>query len=91
MEVRRGESLIDIAMRATGIAENAILIAIENEISLTDELEPGMEIEIPETDKNRAVMNAIAASNGVASSIGDSDVTDEGIEAMGIEIDLIVS
>ena len=91
MEVRNGESLIDIAMRATGIAENAILIATKNEISLTAELEPGMEIEIPETAKNSAVMSAIAASNGVASSIGDSDVTAEGIEAMGIEIDFIVS
>ncbi len=75
----------------TESTHNAILIAIENDISLTAELEPGMEIEIPETAKNRAVMSAIAASNGVASSIGDSDVTDEGIEAMGIEIDFIVS
>lgn len=91
MEVRNGESLIDIAMRATGIAENAILIATKNDISLTAELKPGMEILIPETAKNRAVMSAIAASNGVASSIGDSDVTAEGIEAMGIEIDFIVS
>lgn len=91
MEVRNGESLIDIAMRATGIAENAILIATKNDISLTAELEPGMEILIPETAKNRAVMSAIAWSNGVASSIGDSDVTAEGIEAMGIEIDFIVS
>ena len=91
MEVRNGESLIDIAMRATGIAENAILIATKNDISLTAELEPGMEIEIPETAKNRAVMSAIAASNVVASSIGDSDVTAEGIETMGIEIDFIVS
>lgn len=89
--MRNGESLIDIAMRATGMAENATVIAIENDMSLTAELQPGMEIIIPETGVNRAVMMAIAQSNGVASSPGVGDVTAEGIEAMGIEIDFIVS
>lgn len=91
MEVRYGESLVDVAMRATGIADNAILIAIENNMSLTAELQPGTEILIPDTDVNRTVIVAITQSNGVASNLDVRDMIAEGIEAMGIEIDFIVS
>lgn len=39
--VLHNQSLIDVALKATGNAANAIQYAIANNISITDELEPG--------------------------------------------------
>ena len=48
--VLHNQSLLDIAIKATGKAENAIFIAIANNISITDDLEPGSELIIPEME-----------------------------------------
>ncbi|WP_407512763.1 hypothetical protein [Elizabethkingia miricola] len=61
--VLHNQSLLDIAIQATGKAENAIFIAIANKISITDDLEPGTELLIPEVSEDLDVKNYYRAKN----------------------------
>lgn len=62
--VLHNQSLFDISIRYTGTIENAFKIAVANALSLTDELEPGAQLIIPEdVIINNDVVNYFAAKN----------------------------
>ena len=58
--VLNNQSLFDISIRYTGTIENAFKIAVANGLSLTDELEPGAQLIIPEVEMNNDVVNYFA-------------------------------
>ena len=56
--VLHNQSLFDISIRYTGTIENAFKIAVANGLSLTDELEPGAQLILPEdVEMNNDVVN----------------------------------
>lgn len=58
------QSFFDIALQATGIAENAVAIADANGYDVIDIPEPGVSISIPATlEVNAVVVSALAARN----------------------------
>ena len=60
--VLNNQSLIDVAIQHTGTIENAFKIAVANGLSLTDELQPGAQLIIPEdVQMNNDVVNYFAA------------------------------
>ena len=59
--VLHNQSLFDISIRYTGTIENAFKIAVANGLSLTDELEPGAQLIIPEVEMNNDVVNYFSA------------------------------
>ena len=85
--VLHNQSLLDIAIQATGKAENAIFIAIANNISITDDLEPGSELIIPEVSEDLDVKSYYRAKNvHPATAIRDKDINyPEGINYWEIE------
>ena len=59
--VLHNQSLFDISIRYTGTIENAFKIAVANGLSLTDELESGAQLIIPEdVQMNNDVVNYFA-------------------------------
>ena len=60
MKVSQGQSLIDIAIQECGSAEAAIQIAVENGLSVTDDLATGTILIVPEAS-NKAVAAYYAA------------------------------
>ena len=84
-----GQTLLDIALQHTGDASKALDIALANGISLSDDLEPGATLTLPDTQGNKAMtqyytVNKIMPATSLETEIG-------GINYMGIEIDFIVS
>ena len=60
--VLNNQSLIDVAIQHTGTIENAFKIAVANGLSLTDDLEPGEQLIIPEdVEMNSDVVNYFSA------------------------------
>lgn len=48
IKVEKGQNLMDISVQETGRLENIFLIAQANNRSITDDLEAGMMLDIPE-------------------------------------------
>ena len=85
------QSIFDLAIQELGIVEAAFAFSIENDLSLTENLEVGQELVV--TDKeNKAIANYYE-NRGLkpATGITEEQSKFEGIEFMGIEIDFIVS
>ena len=60
--VLNNQSLIDVAIQHTGTIENAFKIAVANGLSLTEQLEPGAQLIIPEdVQMNNDVVSYFAA------------------------------
>lgn len=79
--VLNNQSLFDIAIRHTGTIENAFKIAVANGLSLTDELEPGAQLLIPEdVEMNNDVVSYFGAK-GIQPATGfeynDLEITPE--------------
>lgn len=79
--VLNNQSLFDISIRYTGTIENAFKIAVANGLSLTDDLEPGAQLIIPEdVEMNNDVVNYFAAK-GIQPATGfefnDIEITPE--------------
>ncbi len=85
--VLHNQSLLDIAIQATGKAENAIFIAVANNISITDDLEPGSELIIPEVPMDLDVIAYYKAKDiQPATAIKTEDINyPEGINYWEIE------
>jgi len=96
MEVKNGQSLLDIAMQETGAAEDALQLALMNGICLTDELLTGTDLEIPETENEDRDNVEFYRERGILPATATTKEQEAlnpygGIEYMGIEIDFIVS
>lgn len=55
IEIKRGQWLGDIAIRYAGDIETLFEIAVENDISITDELAAGSQLYIPRVTDSRTV------------------------------------
>lgn len=95
MEVTlKGQNLLDIAIQGTGDPGDALAIAIANGLCLTDDLEAGQEVLIPDDIAGEVNVRAYYHSRGLrpATAINnDQPVLFEGIEYWGIEYDFEVS
>ena len=88
------QTLLDLALQTSGTAETALELALMNSLSLSDELESGDEITLPDLPKNRQMVkyynvNGILPATGLKPEF--SGIVNGGINYMGIEIDFIVS
>lgn len=84
VKVMENQTLHDIAVRYTGSAVNAYVIAALNNLSATDELSPGMELEVPEADVKPV------ASYFENQNLQPATVAQDGIEYFGIEYDFVI-
>ena len=88
------QTLFDLALQTSGTAEAAMDLAIKNSRCLSDELEAGDEIILPDLPQNRQMVNYYSV-NGIlpATSLKPefTEIVNGGINYMGIEIDFIVS
>ena len=96
MEVKVGQSLLDIALQETGNADNALLIAFANNISATNKLTAGDILSIPDNiEKNMDVLEVYQEKYVSPATIPTSQQEalnpSGGIGYMSIEIDFIVS
>lgn len=86
------QTIFDIALQYCGNADGALETAIMNELSLTDQLQPGQVLTLPDLPGNRAMaqyysVNAIQPATGLT----HTETPPGGISHMGIKIDFIVS
>ena len=88
------QSLFDVALQAAGSIEAAIIIAVENNVSISSEV-AGMELQTVITPidtivtKQYTVHGVIPATDITAKN--SEDIPYGGINFMGIEIDFIIN
>lgn len=86
------QSLLDIALQHCGAMEDAFALAIENGISLTDELANGQELQSVPVSRSEVVnyysANSIYPASAVTAALLSSG---EGIEFWAVEYDFIIS
>ena len=65
MEIRvlNNQSLLDIALQVSGSAEATYDVALENGISITDDLMPGQVLKFTGVPVNKKVVNYYAVNN----------------------------
>lgn len=73
IKVLKGQSVIDIAIQELGSVEGVYTLATQNGISITDELVPGQEIQLPNIQNksisayyaNKAIKPATASTDQI--------------------------
>ncbi len=94
VQVLHNQSLFDVVLQHTGSVASVVDVAKVNNISVTDDLEPAMELVIPDTVKvDNDILNyysakAIQPATAITEPI---KVTGEGIGYWAIGVDFIVS
>jgi len=79
IEVKRGQSIYDIALTYTGDVANVYDICMANGLSLTDDVQ-GMEIDIPDAISiNSKVVNSYSAKKIIPATSSEATVNLEGI------------
>ena len=95
MKALSGQTPIDLAVQTAGVAEAAILIAIANNVSLTDDLSVGSSLaDIAVQNSNIATYYAnkgLKPATAIASTSSSSSSGLAGIEYWIIETDFVVS
>lgn len=90
-----GQTLIDMALQELGDAGRAFELAELNSISLTDDLEPGATILLPDPDARKLSLVRMFSIKSLAPASADTsnDIPekDSGIDYDAIEIDLIIT
>lgn len=89
-EIRPGQSLLDIVLRECGSIDPAFEVAEQNGMTLTDELTPGLRLEI-EGDAHHHIVKEYRENGVFPATALEKGLLLEGIGYMGIEIDFIVS
>ncbi|MFT3750973.1 MAG: hypothetical protein QM768_21850 [Agriterribacter sp.] len=85
------QTITDIAIQEMGDAGRAIEIAALNELSLTDELTPGQELQLPDYDITKTDVVQLFTNRALApASMDDAMSLDEGIDFWAIGIDFEV-
>ena len=91
------QSMLDMALQCGGHVETALALAVANELSVTDRLEDGQELTVPEpVDVGNARVVRLYRAHGVepATEVSAEDMQCcpcGGIAYMGVEIDFEVS
>lgn len=94
VEVKNGQTLLDIAVQELGDASRFNEIATLNDLEFSDDLTVGSLILVPESDIDKREIVKIFTNKALtpSSDKGDlSEVIQEGIEFWSIEYDFIVS
>lgn len=94
IQTNEGQTLKDIAVQYLGNAERVSEIALLNNINITDDLEIGTSLLIPEVDiEKTSIINHFQKNNIVPASSIDVAVgeeEEEGIDYWAIEEDFII-
>ena len=91
------QSMLDMALQCGGHVETALALAVANELSVTDRLEDGQELTVPEpVDVGNARVVRLYRAHGLdpATEVSAEDMQCcpcGGIGYMGVEIDFEVS
>ncbi|MBQ3690289.1 MAG: hypothetical protein II937_10600 [Bacteroidales bacterium] len=86
------QSVLDIAILTTGSAERAMDIALQNGLSLSEDVQPGTVLQTPETVQNRQTVQYFNVNTiAPATALNEETIVNGGINYMGIEIDFIIS
>ncbi len=91
-----GQTLLDIAMQYTGDVSRAVEIAHLNGLQLTDDLEAGMELQVPEAAIDKQYIAEAFAENDLHPASGETELPNaddevlEGIDYWTIEDDFII-
>jgi hypothetical protein len=96
VKVLNNQSLFDIAIQTLGSAEAAFDIALANNLSITDDLEVGHLLQIPQQTSDYVKKQTVEyyRINGIKPATAiDNEITVllEGIEFWAIEYDFIIS
>ena len=81
--VKEGQTLADVGVETKGSWEAAMGLAIENGLSVTDELEGGMELRLPDKTYDRT-MELYCKRNGVSPATA-RDSRGRGLRVFGDE------
>ena len=87
--VKKGQSIFDIAINATGNILNAFYIAEHNDLDIDDLIDAGDVIEIPDGLVNDDSVLKYYMENNIES--GTLETVSGGIGEMGIEMDFIIN
>ncbi|AUS04478.1 hypothetical protein C1A40_02875 [Tamlana carrageenivorans] len=94
MVVEQGQSFLDMVLQETGSVENALAMAIENQLSITSDLQIGQNLNaVPVTNKRVAALfhnNNKPATHQTFPDSGNLSPILGGIDYMAIEVDFIV-
>lgn len=71
MKIKRGQSFLDIVLESTGNRENFILMAHKNNVSITDVLNIGTEIQVTGKKKKRII--EMFGENNIPASLTNND------------------
>lgn len=88
------QSVIDVAIQTSGSVEAAFALSAKNDISISEAIAPGMELETVEPADKLVLSRHEARQVQPATEVSPRDlelVPYGGINFMGIEIDFIVS
>jgi len=84
-----GQSLLDLSIQSTGLAENYLKIAIANNLVPTDKLSPGKELIIPEGVVVNKDMLRYYQSKGITPATEISnEIIDDGLSDLTCEEEL---
>lgn len=72
VKILPNQTLLDIAIQECGTAEAVAEIALANGLSVTEDLEPGMELKIPLVKKNDEILNYYK-QNGIKPATANID------------------
>jgi len=95
MIVKEKQSIFDIALIGCGSAESAFALALANDISITDDLTAGEDLQLTDV-VNKSIVDYYTQKGIVpATALTAENITDtiqgEGIEFWAIEYDFIIS
>lgn len=85
----QGQSFYDVAIAVFGNATLASSIAFANDMCVTDYLVPGTVLNLPDADKDSAIVDALAL-RAIVPATSDHVFTGTGIGYDTIELDLTV-
>ncbi|WP_165044643.1 hypothetical protein [Dysgonomonas sp. ZJ709] len=89
IKVKDNQTLIDVAIQASGSIEGIFDLAVKNDLSITDYLEPGQELVDPDIIERQ--ITDFFYVKGLIPATEDRGLLQEGIEYWYIEYDFIVS
>lgn len=93
--VNSRQTLFDLMIQECGSIENVFPVALRNELSITDDLHVGQQIEITPGDiSQKRVASYLAARNirpATALTSASESISPGGIGYMAVEIDFIIS
>lgn len=89
--VLQDQNIFDVALQTLGDVAGVFTIAELNGLEITERLQPGQTLFIPDKAVNPRIVQKYAADGVIPATEIDRRFIIEGVEIWGIEIDFIVS